>query len=66
MNKVLFDSKVEGKGLKYTYLAKTLGISNQALIRKRDGNIPFKVSEIKVLKGILELTDKDICNIFFT
>jgi hypothetical protein len=64
MDKAKFDSKVSARGLKYGYIARSLGISEQALTKKRHGSIPFKVSEIKVLKSILELTDKEISDIF--
>lgn len=64
MNKILFDAKVDECGLKFTYIAKVLGISDQALSKKRNGIIPFKVSEIKKLKALFHLTDKE-CNLIF-
>lgn len=64
MDKVLFDSKVSEQGLKYTFIAEKLGISEQALTRKRKGIIPFKVREIKILKPMLDLTDKETIRIF--
>lgn len=64
MNKAMFDSKVSSRGLKYGFIARSLGISEQALTKKRHGTIPFKVCEIKTLKSMLELTDKEISDIF--
>ena len=64
MDKSLFDNKVAERGIKYAFIAEKLNISGQALTRKRNGNIPFKISEIKILKEILDLSDKDISKIF--
>ena len=65
MNKTLFDLKVKECGLKFNYIAKSLGITNEALIKKRNGIIPFKVPEVKLLKDILNLSCSEIDKIFF-
>lgn len=65
MNKTLFDAKVKECGLKYNHIAKCLGITNEALIRKRNGIIPFKIPEVKILKDILNLSCSEIDKIFF-
>lgn len=64
MDKLLLDAKISECGLKYTYIAKRLGISEAAFVRKRQGKIPFKVSEIKILRDILNLTDKEVSKLF--
>lgn len=64
MDKILFDTKVSENGLKFSYVAESLGISDQALFKKRNGIIPFKVCEVKILKNLLHLTDKDLNQIF--
>ena len=64
MDKLLLDSKITECGLKYTFIADKLGISEAALVKKRQGNIPFKVSEIKILKKLLNLSDREVSKIF--
>ena len=64
MDKLLLDAKIKECGLKYSYVAKKLGISEAAFVRKRQGNIPFKVSEIKILRDILNLSDREVGKLF--
>lgn len=49
----------------YRSLAKALGISEQALYNKLNGESDFKASEIKVLREELSLTSEEINYIFF-
>ncbi len=64
MNIGLLEQKVEDKGLKFKFLAEKLGISQGAFIRKRNGDIPWKVSEINILTEMLSLTVSERDDIF--
>lgn len=64
MNETLFSQKVKDNGLKYSFIAHKLGISENGLIKKRKGIIPFKVSEINLLTGLLSLSASERDTIF--
>lgn len=57
---------IDDKGLKIKYLAKELGLSYESTCRKVRGESDFKATEIGIVANILELTNDDICSIFFT
>lgn len=61
----LFDSKVSESGFHKSHIAKTLGISEQALWNKKTNKTKFRVSEIYVISDLLKLDDTDKKNIFF-
>lgn len=61
----LLNEMIQNKGIKKNYLAKTLGISNQAFTNKMKGKNLFKVTEIAVIADVIGLSQKDIYNIFF-
>lgn len=57
---------IDDSGLKREYIAKTIGISRQALYLKIQGDNDFTVREVSILcdmLGIRRLSDKD--RIFF-
>lgn len=62
----LLRKKIDQSGLKLTYVAERLGISYQGLKKKLDGDTEFKASEIAVLKDVLQLSDVEVQDIFFT
>lgn len=64
INEALFNQKVKENGVKFNFLSQKLGISENALIKKRNGRIPFKVNEINVLSGLLHLTAAERDDIF--
>ena len=64
MNEELFEQKVKESGLKYSFIAQKLGITEFGLIKKRQGKIPFKVSEINIITEILHLTASERDTIF--
>ena len=53
------------KGMTDQKLSALLGINQATLFRKKNGASDFYRNEIKVIKEVLELTDKDIDLIFF-
>lgn len=56
---------ITNAGLKYKYVASTLGITPQALQQKIKNDREFKASEIDGLAKLLDLTPADKDRIFF-
>ena len=65
MNLLLLKSKMVEKGITDQELSSLLGINQATLFRKRNGTSDFYRNEIKVIKEVLNLTDRDIDLIFF-
>lgn len=59
MNDLMFEQKVQENGLKFKFLAHKIGITEFGLIKKRKGQIPWKVSEINTLSELLHLTENE-------
>lgn len=57
---------ITASGLKQTFIAEKLGISQQTLNRKLQGQFEFKQSEIVQLSKLLQLTQDEVLGIFFT
>lgn len=45
----LLDEKIEKSGLKVSFLIEKLGISPNGFYKKKNGEIPFRTSEVYVL-----------------
>jgi hypothetical protein len=59
-------SIIKDSGLKYNYIAKSLGITPFGLSKKIDGIYEFKASEVKKICDILNISDGEVMNdIFF-
>lgn len=65
MNLLLLKSKMVEKGITDQELSSLLGINQATLFRKKNGTSDFYRNEIKVIKEVLDLTDRDIDLIFF-
>ncbi len=65
MNLLLLKSKMVEKGITDQELSSLLGINQATLFRKKNGTSDFYRNEIKVIKEVLNLTDRDIDLIFF-
>ena len=65
MNLLLLKSKMVEKGITDQELSSLLGINQATLFRKKNGRSDFYRNEIKVIKEVLNLTDRDIDLIFF-
>lgn len=57
--------KIEGAGLKYSFLAKKLGLSSYGLQKKIENDTEFKASEVKSLADLLNLSTIERDEIFF-
>lgn len=65
-NQPLLDERIESKHLKLGGVAEELGISEQALRKKRQNEHPFKANEIAKLCEILDINDfETVSEIFF-
>lgn len=58
------NAAIQRSGLKKAYIAEKLGISKAALWMKMTGKRDFKTSEIRILKDLLNLTPKEVVEIF--
>ena len=66
LNTELFRYVVDGKGIKYCFIAKELGISQQALNSKMNNKREFTANEIGTLCELLHIDDvTQLKNIFF-
>lgn len=65
MNLLLLKSKMVEKGITDQELSSLLGINQATLFRKKNGTSDFYRNEIKIIKEVLNLTDRDIDLIFF-
>ena len=61
----LLIEKIDACGFKLVFVAKQLGISYQAFLKKLNNETEFKTSEVMILKEILHLTDDEVMEIFF-
>lgn len=58
-------SVIEKRGLKYSTIAKELGVSDASLRNKRKGITEFTQSEISAFCDFLRLSEEERNNIFF-
>lgn len=65
MNVNEYRAAVARSGLKNIDIADSLGITPAALWAKAKGKREFRVSEVKKLKNLLDLTWKEVNTIFF-
>lgn len=57
--------RIQSSGLKYKFIAKTIGISAYSLQRKIDNDNEFLVSEVDAISQLLGLSLEDKDAIFF-
>lgn len=62
----LLREKIDTCGFKLVYVAKQVGVSYQAFLKKLNNETEFKTSEVMILKELLHLTDDEVMEIFFT
>ena len=65
-NTTMLRSKIEESGYKLRFIAKQLGITYQGFLKKINNETEFKASEIQGLKELLNLSDDERDQIFFT
>lgn len=57
---------VKSSGIKKSFIAEKMGISYQGYVKKESGKSEFIASEIKVIKDLLHLTNKEVTEIFLS
>lgn len=66
VNTQLLDAKIDGSGLKVSFIVETLGMTRQAFDKKKKNVNKFRVSEVYVLCDLLNIrSDKEKADIFF-
>lgn len=65
INAQLLDAKIEESGLKTNFLISQLGLSANGFYKKKNGETPFRVSEIYVLSDLLRLSAEEKTKIFY-
>lgn len=65
LNSDLLRDKITESGLKKSFIAEKLGITTSGFYLKENGKNEFTASEIKALRELLSLSDKDTKTIFF-
>lgn len=65
-NTEAFKKAVLAKGLKYGFLANSIGISRASLWMKINNTSEFRASEISELSKVMNLTAEEMMIIFFT
>lgn len=58
VNTELLDKKIDESGLKVSFLIEKLGISHNGFYKKKNGEIPFRASEVYVLCDLLKISDE--------
>lgn len=64
-NLELLEKYIKESGYKREYLAKALGLSRASFIYRMRGTRDFTITEVYKLSMILNLSERDIINIFF-
>lgn len=62
----LLSQKIQESGYKKSFLAEKCGICYQAFINRMKGIVEFRIDEIRVLRDILKLSDREVIIIFLS
>lgn len=65
-NTNLLRKKIDESGYKLRFIASKLGITYQGFLKKINNETEFKASEMQILRELLNLTDAEFEQIFFT
>lgn len=57
---------IKSSGLKKVYIAEKLGLSYYGYFKKEKGENDFTSTEIKAMKELLHLSDKEVTQIFLS
>lgn len=58
-------SKIDSKGLKYFFVATSIGMPRGTFYKKMNNELVFKADEIMAITKLLQLTKKERDEIFF-
>jgi DNA-binding XRE family transcriptional regulator len=65
-NSTMLKELVERSGLKKTFIAKKLELSYNGYLKKENGTNDFTAREITVMKDLLNLSNKQVSEIFLS
>lgn len=65
VNTKMLRDKINSMGFKLQYVAEKCGLTYFGFMKKVNNETEFKASEIMILKVLLNLTDKEVNQIFF-
>lgn len=65
MKNNLLKQKIQNSGYKLRYIAKSCNLTTSGFYKKLNGQSEFKQSEIKCIKELLNINDKDLHLYFF-
>lgn len=57
---------IDDSGLKKVFIAEKLGLSYQGYLKKENGQSEFTGKEITILRDLLNLTNKEVAEIFLS
>lgn len=64
-NTELLRKKIDGSGLKKSYIASQLDMTSQGLYKKLKDGSDWTFSQVMIIKRLLHLTDEEVNLIFF-
>ena len=64
VNTAALEQIIEDSGIRKNFIAEKLGLSPQGFRLKETGKQEFKISEVRILKEVLHLTEEDVNRIF--
>ena len=65
VNTKMLRDKISTSGYKLQFVAEKCGLTYFGFMKKANNETEFKASEIMILKVLLNLTDKEVNQIFF-
>ena len=65
VNTKMLRDKINDAGYKLQFVAEKCGLTYFGFMKKVNNETEFKASEIMILKVLLNLTDKEVIQIFF-
>ena len=65
VNTELLDKKIDESGLKVSFIVDKLGLSHNGFYKKKNGETPFRASEVYVLCDLLRITDENEKKLIF-
>ncbi len=65
-NTNLLRKKIDESGYNLRFIASKLGITYQGFLKKINNETEFKASEMQILRELLNLTDAEFEQVFFT
>lgn len=65
-NTNMLREKISLSGYKITYIAEKCGITYQAFNNRMNGEVEFRVDEVRALKELLNLEDEEVNIIFYS